>query len=233
MEIRTYKRATGELPEMECTKQLVRLIGDVYEPGMSVLDVGCAGGHYFHGLKRVDPNVRYYGVDATERYIDFASRHFANVPNASFSREDIFKLPADFSEQFDIVYCCNVLLHLPSAKVPIHNLVRAASRYVIIRTLIADRTHLSKFLYADTFDEEGNPTDFVHQNTYSRDLIRAHVAEVGDYQVEFLADQFEADQIVREHRDYSDSQSAVTHVADGKQIAGSKVFEWEWLKITK
>lgn len=233
VEMRTYKRATGELPEMECTKQLVRLIGEVYQPGMSVLDVGCAGGHYYHGLKRIDPNVRYHGVDATEKYIDFAKKYFADVPNVSFSREDVFDLPADFGDRFDIVYCCNVLLHLPSARVPIQNLVRAASRHVFIRTLIADRTHLSKFLYTDSFDAAGNPTDFVHQNTYSRDLIRSYVAEVGDFTVEFIDDEFEPEQIDREHRDYSDAQSAVTRVYDGKQIAGSKVFEWEWVKITK
>jgi hypothetical protein len=41
VEQRTYKRVTGELPEMECTKQLVNLVSDEYLPGMSVLDVGC------------------------------------------------------------------------------------------------------------------------------------------------------------------------------------------------
>ena len=40
VEMRSYKRTTGELPEMESTKQLVQLISDVYQHGMSVLDVG-------------------------------------------------------------------------------------------------------------------------------------------------------------------------------------------------
>ena len=33
-------RAQKNLPEMECTKQLVELISKIYKPGMRVLDVG-------------------------------------------------------------------------------------------------------------------------------------------------------------------------------------------------
>ena len=46
VEKKSFLRTTGELPEMECTKQLVYLISEVYEPGMKILDVGCASGHY-------------------------------------------------------------------------------------------------------------------------------------------------------------------------------------------
>ena len=54
VESRTYQRVTGELPEMESTKQLVDLISQVYASGMKILDVGCAAGHYYNGLKRID-----------------------------------------------------------------------------------------------------------------------------------------------------------------------------------
>ena len=118
VEMRSYKRTTGELPEMESTKQLVQLISDVYQHGMSVLDVGCAAGHYYLGLRRIDDGIRYHGVDATKKYIDFAKSHFSGTPNVSFSNEDIFALPQGYTDHFDIVYCCNVLLHLPSARHP-------------------------------------------------------------------------------------------------------------------
>ena len=233
VELRTYQRATGELPEMESTKQLVRLVSAVYEPGMSVLDVGSAAGHYYLGLRRIDDAIRYHGVDATEKYVAFAREHFADRPNVSFAREDIFALPDDYTGRFDVGFCCNVLLHLPSVRVPIHNLLRASRKFVFIRTLVSDRTHLSKLLYSDDFDDAGEPTNFVHQNTYSRDLIRSYIAESGDYQVEFITDEFDAAQIEKEHKAFGDKQSAVTRVADGAQIAGSKVFEWEWIKVTK
>ena len=94
VEQRTYKRVTGELPEMECTKQLVELAKGVYKPGMKVLDVGCAAGHYYNGLKRIDDKISYYGVDATKAYIEFAKEHFHNNPNTTFEVADIFNLPA-------------------------------------------------------------------------------------------------------------------------------------------
>ena len=76
VEQRTFKRVTGELQEMESTKQLVDLISDIYQPGMKVLDVGCAAGHYYNGLARIDSDLDYSGVDATIPYIEFAKNYF-------------------------------------------------------------------------------------------------------------------------------------------------------------
>lgn len=233
VEQRTYKRATGELPEMECTKQLVRIIADVYAPEMKILDVGCAAGHYYNGLKRVDQVVQYHGVDATVPYIDFAKKHFAGNPNTRFDVADIFALPREFAGKFDIVYCCNVLLHLPSFQVPLANLLAATRKHCIVRTLLSDKTHLSRLLYSDSFDERGEPTDFVFQNTYSHALFEKTIRALGDFRVEFIDDSFDAKAINLEYQGYRTVQSAVTRVQDDVQIAGSKVFEWKWVKITK
>lgn len=232
VEGRTYQRVRGELPEMESTRHLVSLIGEVYQPGMKVLDVGCAAGHFYNGLTRIDPKPNYHGVDATVKYIEFAKNHFAKTPNVRFSSEDVFNLP--FDTEFDIVHCCNVLLHLPSVDVPIQNLVRASRKYVFIRMLVSDHTHLSKYLYKDTFDENGEPNDFVYQNTYSRDLIRSIVKKTGDHGVDFVEDVFDPAPINDEYRKYGHLNRAVTRAIDDKLlIAGSKVFEWQVVKITK
>jgi 2-polyprenyl-3-methyl-5-hydroxy-6-metoxy-1,4-benzoquinol methylase len=233
VEQRTYKRVTGELPEMECTKQLVEMIGEVYAPGMHVLDVGCAAGHYYNGLKRIDSNLQYHGVDSTTAYIEFARKHFKGNSNTSFNVEDIFNLPKDYAGKFDIVYCCNVILHLPSFQVPLKNLITASKKYCFVRTLLSDKTHLSKLLYSDSYDENGEPNDFVFQNTYSFDVVRKTIKSLGDYQVEFIDDRFDARSINEEYKNYNQVQSAVTHVQNDLQIAGSKVFEWKWVKITK
>ena len=58
VEQRTFQRTTGELPEMECTKQLVSLISDEYQSGLKILDVGCASGHYYNGIKRIDEGIQ-------------------------------------------------------------------------------------------------------------------------------------------------------------------------------
>lgn len=233
VEQRTYKRVTGELPEMESTKQLVELVKEVYVPGMRVLDVGCAAGHYYNGLRRIDENIRYQGVDATVAYIEFARTHFAGNQNTSFEVADIFNLPAEYSGKFDIVLCCNVLLHLPTFQVPLRNLIAASRKYCFVRTLISDKTHLSKLLYSDTFDEKGEPSDFVFQNTYSYELIKKTIQSSGSYEVEIIDDKFDAGSINKEYDNYNAVQSAVTRVQNDVQVAGSKVFEWKWVKVTK
>ena len=92
VELRTYKRATGELPEMESTKQLVRLVGDVLSAGRPRARCRMCGRALPAGLKRLDPEICYYGVDATAKYIDFAKQHFAGEQNITFARGDIFRL---------------------------------------------------------------------------------------------------------------------------------------------
>lgn len=233
VEQRTYKRVTGELPEMECAKQLASLVASVHAPGMKLLDVGCAAGHYYNSLRRIDRAIRYHGIDATTAYIEFARRHFKDNPNATFEVGDIFDLPGKYDQGFDIVFCCNLLLHLPSVQIPLANLLRVARKHCIVRTLIGDKTHLSRLLYSDAFDDKGEPTDFVFQNTYSYALIAQAVRAVGPYEIEFIDDEFDAAAINAEHTSYGKLQSAVTRVQDGVQIAGSKVFEWKWVRITK
>jgi 2-polyprenyl-3-methyl-5-hydroxy-6-metoxy-1,4-benzoquinol methylase len=221
VEQRTYQRATGELPEMESTKQLVEMIQEIYEPGMKVLDVGCAAGHYYRGLQRIDPKIDYTGIDATVPYINFAKKHFTD-PNVKFYVEDIFNIPEHLGK-FDIVFCCNVILHLPDFRVPIKNLLNVTKKRCLIRTLMSEKTLLCKFLYKDEFDAQNNPTNFVYQNTYSHELLTSYVKSLGNYNVEIIEDKFDEGNINKEHKDYSDKQSAVTRVIDHKQVAGNVI----------
>ena len=233
VEQRTFLRTKGELPEMECTKQLVNLISDVYNKGMIVADIGCASGHYYNGIKRLDPEVQYKGIDATVPYIEFAKEYFKNNDNTSFELGDIFNLDEKHKLQYDIVYCCNVLLHLPEFKEPVNNLLKITKGTCFIRTLLSDHTHLSKFLYSDKFDENGEPLDFVFQNTYSYDLFKSHIEAQGNFQVEFIEDEFDVEAINKEYSNFNKDLEAVTKVQNNVQIAGSKVFEWKWVKITR
>jgi hypothetical protein len=98
---------------------------------------------------------------------------------------------------------------------------------------VSEKTHLSRLLYSDEFDENGNPTDFVYQNTYSYAILEKTILATGDYRVAFIDDKFDPRSINEEYTRYSDRQSAVTRVQNDVQIAGSKVFEWKWIVITK
>ena len=81
-----------------------------------------------------------------------------------------------YYKKFDIVFCSNVLHHLPSIDIPLKNLIkRLQKKYCIIRTLISDNTHLARFYYDDTTNKKGELNNFQLQNTYSYNLIRKKI----------------------------------------------------------
>ena len=157
VEVRTFKRVESKLPEMESAKQLRKIIYKIYKPGMKILDVGCASGHYYNSLKKIDKNLLYWGLDPTKAYIDFGNKYFKANKKVNFYLGDINQPPKKINNNFDIVFSCNVLLHLPSIDKALKNLIRSSKKYCVIRTLISDKTHLSKYLYSDSFDKMGNP----------------------------------------------------------------------------
>ena len=52
--MRAFKRVMSELPEMESTKQLVELVGQVCSLWMTIFDLVCAASHYYKGRVRLD-----------------------------------------------------------------------------------------------------------------------------------------------------------------------------------
>ena len=72
---RSIQRVKGTLPEMECAKRLNQILRKIYKKGNKVLDFGCAAGHFYNSLKKIDPNIDYTGFDATKPYIKFAKKN--------------------------------------------------------------------------------------------------------------------------------------------------------------
>ena len=229
-ELTLIRRAKGEFPEMECTKQLVKLVSGIYEPGMTLLDVGCGPGHYLRGLHRLDPQIAYYGVDATRKFIEAARQIYKDVPNARFEVGDVFDLQLP-EHSFDIVTCNNVILHLPDFQAPIRNLLRVCKQYCFIRTLVSDRSYIVKLVHGDDFDEHGNPLRFIYQNTYSKKVLRSFIEARGSFDVHFIEDEFDPQPINREFTEIKKGRG--TRCVAGMQLEGNIVSEWWFLKITR
>ena len=229
VEERTYLRAQKKLPEMESAKQLRKIINKVSENDV-IMDVGCASGHYLHSIRKINSKCKYIGVDATKKYINSAKKIFSSDQNASFFNEDIYNL----NHKADIVFCCNVLLHLPSIKVPLVNLLKATKKKLIIRTLISEKTHLSQYCYSDKFDKNGNPKDFLFQNTYSHKYLSKIINSKKNWKHDYIKDTFDSKLVDKEGKKWSKKQGfATTRVYDNLQIAGDKVFRWAWLVCEK
>ena len=137
-----------------------------------------------------------------------------------------------YNKKFDIVFCSNVLHHLPSIDIPLKNLIKASKKYCIIRTLVSDNTHLARFYYNDSMNKKGELNNFQLQNTYSYSLIRKKIKKIGNYKIKFEDDVFDGKKINKEYtKKEIKKYPGLTRFVDGVQIAGSKVFEFKWIII--
>ena len=229
---RSIQRVKGILPEMECAKQLNQIIKKIYKKS-NVLDFGCAAGHFYQSLRKIDKNMTYTGFDSTKSYINYAKKYFAKDKNASFDVQNIFCPSKKYINKFDIVFCSNVLLHLPSIDLPLKNLISCSKKYCIIRTLVGDNTHLSKFYHTDKTNKNNILDSFQFQNTYSYNLIRKKIKKIGNYKVSFINDKYNGQKINTEFKKYKKQYPGLTKFIQNTQISGSKVFEWKWIIIEK
>ena len=219
---------------MEASKQLCKIVKKIYQTNNSILDFGCDVGHYYNSLKKIHKDIKYTGFDVTKSYIEFAKKHFKNETHAKFEVESLFSMSTKYKNKFDIVFCANVLHHLPSIDIPLKNLLLATKKYCIIRTLVSDNTHLSRFYYDDKTNKKGELNHFQFQNTYSYNLIRKKIKKIGKYKVNFINDVFDGKKINKEYtKKEKKKYPGLTRFVDGNQIAGSKVFEFKWIIISK
>ena len=225
------KRVKGNLSDMESTKQLVSLISTVYEPDMRILDVGCNVGHYLTGLRKKFPNLKYTGADAYDYYISQAQTAFKNDTNANFYVKDIFE-PIFPDNPFDIVYSCNVLLHLPDFRKPMINLLQSTKKTCFVRTLLGDYTNLVKSPTTDEYDEEGNPLDYWYLNTWKKDYFLDFIHQLG-WKTEVITDKFDPKPIQNEYEHVKNKTDVSTRMLGDVQVMENVICNWTWIKITK
>lgn len=230
-----FKRATGDLDEMECSKAAASRMRQIVQENDIILDVGCGAGHYLVSLKKtIDVPFHYIGIDATSNYVELARKAFGKDPGVEFREGDIFLLPLE-EASVDVTMCCNVLLHLPSIVDPLHELVRVSRRKVLIRTLI-DKTsfiikHVDPVEDGNEFDGQ-EPRGFHFLNIYSQNYM-SHVLK----QIDRVEDFNIVQDIDFDPSRLSDTTDELTHSWDatravnGMQISGNIVQPWAWLQI--
>lgn len=231
-----YKRATGELPEMESSKRIAKEVKRLAVPGMTILDVGCGAGHYLRSLRReLGDSFSYVGCDATENYITLAKKAFAKDSKARFAVSDIFAL--DFAaNSFDLVICNNLLLHLPSIERPLRELTRVSKKHLIVRTLCGDRSFRIQDVRPQPdgreFTPAGEPSAFYYYNIYSKAYVtfllesdpKAKSWEISD-DTDF--DKARIEQSAREH-----AENNATRIVGDYQVNGYILQPWAILTVS-
>jgi len=230
-----YRRAIGELPEMESSKAAAELLAPFVRPDDHILDVGCGAGHYLKSFqKSIQVPFFYTGADATPYYLELAKKAFPETDRISFAQADIFNLPfADAS--FDIVTANNVLLHLPNIIKPVEELCRVAKRTVIIRSLIGNRSFRIQEVQnkEPEFDDQGEPTAFFYYNIYSENYIRYLTSKLPRVRsVKIEADTSFSEQAIEDAVEAQKNKIGVTKMLAGKQTNGYLILPWSFVTIT-
>lgn len=177
------RRARKEAEEMTCAAQAAVVLIELAAPQDTLLDVGCATGYFFHSLFKRRIPVEYYGLDATDRFIQIGS---SVLPNFGLAPERLQTgRIEDLSGSIDHVVCMNVLSNLDNYYRPLERILHMARKTVILRESIKDG---AEYRYVvDTHLEAPEPLR-VHVNAYDRGEIRRFANEMG-FDVEEITDQ--------------------------------------------
>jgi ubiquinone/menaquinone biosynthesis C-methylase UbiE len=107
----TYDAVRFAIPYRRLLDALVDALA--LEPGMSVLDLGCASGNLEERLGRTSPTATVTGLDYSESMLRRARRKCAAYPQVRFEHADLAE-PLPFADDsFDRVVTNNVLYALP------------------------------------------------------------------------------------------------------------------------
>jgi ubiquinone/menaquinone biosynthesis C-methylase UbiE len=238
-----YKRATGALPEMECSKALAQILANHVKSGQSILDVGCAVGHYYRSLKnQVKVEFKYTGVDPYPILIDKAKEAWADEKNVSFQLGNIFDLPFN-DDSFDYIICNNVILHLSDIVKPIGELMRVARKKAIIRHNLYDKSYRIQFVYndkwwpytdvkpEDEFDSKGEPRAFSYFNIHSFDYFNGVIHKHSpSAKINYIKDdKFSAEKINSSAK--KENFIEPTQVIDNMQVSGCIILPHYFVEI--
>jgi len=111
-------------------KNILDWVMEIEDDTDSMLDVGCHIGHYINALRERGYSSRYFGIDVT---FEFIRRARKILPDEYFTFGNILN-EYYWDDQFDLVMCVGVLMHLPEITAPMKNIFRTATKYVLLST---------------------------------------------------------------------------------------------------
>jgi SAM-dependent methyltransferase len=95
---------------------------------VKVLDVGCGEGVVYRAMRERGWVGEWTGLDYSTEAIEYAQK---NSPEAQWQAGSAYELPFS-SDQFDLVFCSEVLEHLPSPQLVLDECARVAGDWLLI-----------------------------------------------------------------------------------------------------
>lgn len=167
------RRASGELPETDSVRQARELLQPHLQPGMRLLDAGCAAGHAARSFAAA--GIEYFGIDASPRAVEIGRRLLPEVASDRLRVMAIEVLPPE--ERYDIVLCLNTLSYCPMFHAPLEALARASNHWLVIRSGFGDAT-VVRYL-PDVLLDPGYQHLRAYFNIYSRADVTAFLEAEG------------------------------------------------------
>jgi ubiquinone/menaquinone biosynthesis C-methylase UbiE len=231
-----YKRAKGELPEKEASRSFARLLRDkgIYAPGNTILDIGCATGHFLLSFRRhLDPEVRYTGLDSHLGYLRWGGEIYGIDDRVNFVHADALEMPF-VDRAFDIVVV-NLFHFFENAEMALREAMRVAKKAVVWRTPVGQVNYVVKVVYAQEFEKIGaltpGRTDVEHSlyMLYSKRYIEGLVRHLGG-RVMFIERDTDFGEFDNTALSEFDGLPA-TRTFHGLQINGNLVLDWHYVAI--
>lgn len=227
------ERSLGNLPEMESSKSISSIINNYLKENDTILDFGCASGHYVKSFEnRLTKKFNYIGLDATKYYIDCAKSVFKD--KYQFKVDDVFNSNQE-SSSADIVICNNLFHHLPSIEIPLKELIRISKKYIIIRTLIGNQTfRIKQAEEPEIINEEGELVNFHYYNIYSANYIKSLIKKQNLKSYELIDDNNYNSEVFKPEKNWAGKPlKDLTSIIDGKQINGYIIQPWKFIILEK
>ena len=227
------KRANGELPEKEASKSFAYLLRDedLFRPGDSILDYGCAAGHFYKSFDRILQNPHYTGFDSHQNFLYYASQIF-NISNyCNFIHCDALNIPI-LDNSYDIS-TINLFHFFPDPYVALKEALRVTKKYVVWRTPIAQKqNYIIKLLH-----NHNTPINLCDETEHdlcillTKKYIRRLVQTLG-HSIKFIKRDINFEPF--DNTTISDFEHIpATKVVDNKQINGPIIMDWHYIVIEK
>ena len=116
-----------------------------------ILDIGCGGGIFSESISKMGANVT--GIDLSERSIKEARFHcISSNLNIKYKIQSIECFSKDILNKFDLIFCMEVLEHVPEFFLILKSCSRIIKKqgYIFVSTI---NRNLKSFLYAIFFAE--------------------------------------------------------------------------------
>jgi ubiquinone/menaquinone biosynthesis C-methylase UbiE len=232
-----YKRAVGELPEKEASKSYVNFMKkhNLYEKGNTLLDYGCAAGHFYRSFKnRLDKNAVYTGIDTHLPFLFWGKEVFGVNNRCNFIHCDALDLPLlDNSYDISII---NLFHFFPKIDDALKEAMRVTKKYVIWRTPVGEKSNYAIKIFMDenmkqlgVLTPDKNDIDYdiymIFTEKYIRQLVNFIKGKVT---------------IVERDTDFGEFDNAVmpefahipaTKTVNGLQVNGNLILDWHYVVI--